>query len=265
MVGSNRNQLESSRCDDEAAQQEQQLSLFEDRPESSSKPNEIDVPGIVYREAFLRPDECDELVRKIDDQPWSNDLSRRVQHYGWRYDYTSKTVAEDTRLGPLPDWLLSIAERLHQEGFFEEIPDQVIINEYQPGQGIAPHMDRQTFGPTVATISLCECWPMEFTPIGRQAGRNGKRELFLGVGSLLVLKGDARDKWLHGIAKRKSDRPEPQKKERRPRQHRISVTFRTVIGSAHRRRSQHPLNRLGHPAAAFAAPLKRLPAQPALS
>ncbi len=243
--------------------QEQQLSLFERRPESPSKPSEIGVPGIDYREAFLNPDECDEIVRKIDDQPWSNDLSRRVQHYGWRYDYASKTVAEDTRLGPLPDWLSSLAERLHQEGFFEEVPDQVIVNEYQPGQGIAPHIDRETFGPTVATISLCERWPMEFTPIDRQTGNNGKRELFLGVGSLLVLKDDARDKWLHGIAKRKSDRPEPQKKERYPRQRRISVTFRTVIGSAHRGRYQPTLNWLSHPAAAFAAPLKRRPARPA--
>ena len=214
---------------------------------------------MIIARRFLNADECDEIVKKINDQPWSSALSRRVQHYGWRYDYASKTVTEDTRLGPLPDWLESIAERLHQEGFFEEVPDQVIINEYQPGQGIAPHIDRKTFGPAVATISLCESWPMEFKPIGRQTDNNRKKELFLGVGSLLVLKDDARDKWLHGIAKRKSDKPEPQKKERRPRQRRISITFRTVIGSAYRGRSRHPLN-FGHPAAVFAAPLKRLSA-----
>ena len=247
-------------------QQEQPLLPFpEKRPESPARPDEIGIPGIDYREVFLNPDECDEIVRMINDQPWRNDLSRRVQHYGWRYDYASKGVAEDTRLGPLPDWLLSIAERLHQEGFFEGVPDQVIINEYQPGQGIAPHIDRETFGPTVATISLCDCWPMEFTPIGTKTDHNGKSELFLSVGSLLVLKGDARNKWLHGIAKRKSDKHEPQKKERRPRQRRISVTFRTVIGNAHSGRSQHTLNWLSHPAAAFAAPLKRLPARPAPS
>ena len=207
-----------------------------------SKPSEIGVPGIDYREAFLKLGECDELVRKIDSQPWSNDLSRRVQHYGWRYDYASKAIAEDTRLGPLPDWLQGIAERLYRKGYFERVPDQVIINEYQPGQGIAPHIDRETFGPTVATISLCERWPMEFTLIDRQTNHVEKIERFLDVGSLLVLRGDARDKWLHGIAKRKSDRPEPQKKERRPRQRRISVTFRTVIGSAHDGRSQPTLN-----------------------
>ena len=237
------NRLESSGCSDKMPNTDQLvLPLFspvseeqddEKRSGSPYKPNEIGVPGIDYREAFLRLDKCDELVRKIDGQPWSNELSRRVQHYGWRYDYASKTVTEDMHSGPLPDWLQGIAERLYREGYFERVPDQVIVNEYQPGQGIAPHIDRKTFGPTVATISLCESWPMEFTPIGRQTGKNGKRELFLGVGSLLVLKDDARDKWLHGIAKRKSDKPEPQKKERRPRKRRISVTFRTVIGSGH--------------------------------
>ena len=202
-------------------------------PERSFSLDEID--GVIYKEEFFAEHECDELVRKINDQPWNNALSRRVQHYGWRYDYTSKTVTEGTRLGPLPDWLQNIAKRLHQKRYFEGVPDQVIINEYQPGQGIAPHIDRETFGPTVATISLCDCWPMEFTPIGTKTDHNGKSELFLGVGSLLVLKGDARNKWLHGIAKRKSDKHEPQKKERRPRQRRISVTFRTVIGSGHDR------------------------------
>ncbi len=195
----------------------------EKRPERSFNPDEID--GMIYKKEFLTEHDCDELVRKINDQPWSNALSRRVQHYGWQYDYASKTVTEDTHLGPLPGWLQSIAKRLHQGGYCEEVPDQVIINEYRPGQGIASHIDRETFGPTVATISLCDCWPMDFTPVGRQTGHNVKRELFLSVGSLLVLKGDARSKWSHGIAKRKSDGREQQKKER---QLRISVTFRTV-------------------------------------
>ena len=32
--------------------------------------------------------------------------------------------------------------------------EQAIVNEYEPGQGIAPHVDRDCFGPVVATVSL---------------------------------------------------------------------------------------------------------------
>ena len=44
--------------------------------------------------------------------------------------------------------------------------------------------------------------------------------------SLVVLKGDARDEWLHGIAARKSDELNGQK---HTRGRRVSLTFRNVI------------------------------------
>jgi alkylated DNA repair dioxygenase AlkB len=42
--------------------------------------------------------------------------------------------------------------------------DQAIINEYQPGQGISPHVDCvPCFGPVVAAISLGSDCVMDFT------------------------------------------------------------------------------------------------------
>ncbi|WP_231289239.1 hypothetical protein [Rickettsia bellii] len=35
----------------------------------------------------------------------------------------------------------TLCDSLHKQNIFHEIPDQVIINEYMPGQGIAPHTD----------------------------------------------------------------------------------------------------------------------------
>lgn len=51
---------------------------------------------------------------------------------------------------------------------------------------------------------------------------NIKKNIYLESRSLLVLKGDARYKWKHGIAARKSDNGVK-------RQRRISLTFRKVI------------------------------------
>ena len=51
---------------------------------------------------------------------------------------------------------------------------------------------------------------------------NLKEHIYLRPASLLILKGDARYKWKHGIAARKSDNG-------LKRQRRISLTFRKII------------------------------------
>ena len=183
--------------------------------------------GVVYEPEFLRSDECERLLADIDarDEQWRDDLRRRVQHYGWRYDYKARAVTADMRIGPLPDFIRPVAERLREGGWFAETPDQVIVNEYEPGQGIAAHADRDCFGPAVATLSLGDRWPMRFTP---PEGAGGEPlELFLDVGSLTVLTDAARTHWHHAILPRQSD-PDGQG-GRRKRQRRVSVTFRTVI------------------------------------
>jgi alkylated DNA repair dioxygenase AlkB len=98
-------------------------------------------------------------------------------------------------------------------------PDQVIVNEYEPGQGIARHTDcKPCFGPTVAMVSLASDIEMDFTgPVGQT------ERLKLERCSLLVLSGQAREEWGHEIAKRRSD---PQFGIQRRR--RVSLTFRSV-------------------------------------
>ena len=181
--------------------------------------------GVVYEPGFMNTAECDSLLGLIDGRPWMNDLKRRVQHYGWRYDYSARFVTENMRSEPLPYGIKDVAERLRSRGWFTQTPDQVIVNEYESGQGIAPHVDRDCFGPAVATLSLGDCWPMQFIPAGRSADRAERQEVLLDVGSILVLTGAARNKWMHGIARRKADGRGSGKRER---QRRVSVTFRTV-------------------------------------
>ena len=181
-----------------------------------------EIPGYTYISEFLSQDEAKALYCWLDSQPsevWMRDLSRRVIHYGWRYDYTNRKISSDLYIGPLPERCAALAERIHREtGKFQEIPNQVIVNEYEPGQGIAMHTDHPDFGPTVAMISLGDSWSMDF--LHEQTGR--KQTRVLDVGSALILSSEARREWRHGIAKRKK---EP---DGRPRSTRISLTFRTV-------------------------------------
>ncbi len=183
------------------------------------------VLGLAYLPRFLSDSAQAALWDRIEGLPWRDDLERRVQHYGWRYDYRARTVARDMHIGPLPEWLRQIARRLYAEtSVFDCEPDQAIVNEYLPGQGIARHVDRQCFGPAVATISLGDAWLMDLRPL---RGTKGVAEqILLEPGSALVLTDAARWRWLHGIAPRKYERANGGK---RPRKRRISVTFRTVV------------------------------------
>ncbi len=187
------------------------------------QPHVPDIPGLHYFRAFLDDQQQGSAIRQIDESAWLTDLERRVQHYGWRYDYRARTIDRGMRIGPLPDWLAEIAALLHEHtGKFDSVPNQAIVNEYEPGQGIAMHVDRHCFGRTVATVSLGDDWMMDF----RAAGGNEKAQLLLERGSALVLTEKARYGWLHGIAKRKSESIGSIR--RRPRERRLSLTFRTV-------------------------------------
>ena len=185
----------------------------------------LTLPGMNYLRGFLTAAEQAELLQCVDAEQWMTDLSRRVQHYGWRYDYQQRTVGDEMYLGELPDWLADLAARLHADGHFERPPEQVIVNEYEPGQGIALHADRDCFGPVVATISLGDDWAMRFRPVGNKT-KVDDRHLLLKRGSALILNGDARTKWMHGIDKRKTE------SDGRLRMRRVSLTFRTVIAHA---------------------------------
>ncbi len=182
------------------------------------------VPGLKFVAGFLTPGQQDYCVKRVDaavDQ-WRNDLSRRVQHYGWRYDYKARAITPDMRTGALPDWLAGLAQKLYDEtGLFDRAPEQVIVNEYLPGQGIAMHIDHPGFGPTVCTISLLDDWEMDFAE-----NRRDKSPALLQRGSCVLLTGDARSVWQHGIAPRKSEALD---KGRRNRKRRLSLTFRTVV------------------------------------
>ena len=67
-----------------------------------------EIDGLYYFDAFLDEDSQRALIQRIDTEPWRTDLERRVQQYGWRYDYQKRTVTPDMELGPLPDWVAEV-------------------------------------------------------------------------------------------------------------------------------------------------------------
>lgn len=181
------------------------------------------VPGLSYYPEFISPELHDTLLREVDAQPWRGDLKRRVQHYGYRYDYKARSVDISMRLGDLPEWARQVAEMFRERGLVGEMPDQLIVNEYEPGQGISPHVDCEPcFGEPVISLTLGSGCVMNFTC--KESGE--VVPIYLEPRSLVVLAGAARYDWMHSIPSRRSD---PWQGRTIPRERRVSLTFRKVI------------------------------------
>ena len=183
------------------------------------------VPGLTYMRNFLSEREEEAIVAEIDRCDWHSDLKRRVQHYGWRYDYKARQIDPSMHLGPLPGWADDVARRLFSDGHLPQLPDQVIVNEYRENQGISRHVDSRSFADGIATISLLESWEMVF----REKGTKRKIGQILDRRSVAVMKGDARYRWTHEIPQRKFETRKNNRSARVTRGRRISLTFRKVI------------------------------------
>ena len=182
------------------------------------------IGGLGYVKNYIAEYQHGWLLTEIDKHEWLTDLKRRVQHYGFKYDYKARKVNYDMRIGELPEWLKRLSQKLHKDEHTPEVADQVIVNEYLPGQGIASHIDCEPcFEDTIVSLSLGSGCIMDFT---NKFDKSEKIPVWLEPRSLVVLRGEARHEWLHGIAARKSDEWDGQKHER---QRRVSLTFRKVI------------------------------------
>jgi len=187
------------------------------------------IQGLTYKRDYLFIRQAEGILKQIDEAPWNHDLKRRTQHYGFKYDYTRRKVSMDLdKCAPLPKWADTIAMMLSQDKYMRPEPNQCIVNEYEPGQGIGAHVDCEPcFGNTVVSISLGGPCVMEFTNRSDPGEEIGKQyKLLLEHNSLLVLTGPARFWWTHAIPPRKTD---SWKGQDILRQRRVSLTFRTVL------------------------------------
>ena len=213
------------------------------------------VPGLSLVLDVISTEEEEELVRKIEEHGsceggagWSScarkdarerlgfkmDDHRRVMHFGHAFDYDTRGIGCRKTQGSLPDFLqaLILKLKIHWcDGDDESNTfDQCTVNEYLPGHGIASHVDtHSTFGPTLCSVSLLSQTVMSFV----HSVTGARVDLILPPRSLLILKGEARYVWTHGIASRTTDlvqvaRAGKEEEVLVPRTTRLSLTLRTL-------------------------------------
>jgi alkylated DNA repair dioxygenase AlkB len=171
------------------------------------------IPGLSLRTGYITPVHELKLAEQIDEQPWDETWERRRQLYGLAYGKSASEPRE------IPTWGQELIERMFHERVCERPFDQMLVNEYVPGQGIALHRDYEPYDRTVASLSLLAPCLMDF----RRAADGVRESLWLERRSLLVLSDEARYDWEHGIARRKRDRWQG---VYHSRSRRVSITFR---------------------------------------
>ncbi|KAK9120340.1 hypothetical protein Syun_017957 [Stephania yunnanensis] len=211
----------------------------------SLEASELRIPGLHLIRDFVAEDEEKELLAAVDSRTWNGLSKRRVQHYGYEFLYQIRNVDTKHHLGELPSFVSPILERISSFSSDAEavngIVDQLTVNEYPSGVGLAPHIDTHSaFEGSIFSLSLAGPCIMEFRRYSQGArfpsfatDEKGKspenclrKALFLPPRSMLVLSGEARYAWHHYIPHHKVDVVQGHNLRRGTR--RVSFTFRKV-------------------------------------
>jgi len=178
------------------------------------------VPGLRIYLDFIDHEKETSLLNEIDAQIWTVDYQRRLQYYGYRnelekpYDLVQFPI-------PIPPIIYKLSQEIVDQKLLDLQPDQVIINEYIPGEGIKSHKDRAYYENQICGVNLGSDCIMRFI-------RGDNLEIVdveVPRRSLYIMQDDARKKWSHGIPPRKKDtiNGNLQFRERR-----VSITYRKI-------------------------------------
>jgi len=127
---------------------------------------------------------------------------REVKHFGFEFNYKTNNIDPDAPLDDkIPELCQAVSDSAYKAGLVDSLPDQLTVNRYLPGQGIPPHTDtHDCCTDTILSLSLGSGVTMEFRgPKGEQV------PVWLPARSLLIMHGEARYCWSHGITPRHCD------------------------------------------------------------
>lgn len=156
--------------------------------------------GLEIIENFITEKE-EYFILEYLNEHWSGSSSmkhRQVKHYGYEFDYDHNGVRYDT-CEPIPKEFEFILNAIYLR--LKWRPDQITVNKYLPGQGIPNHIDNiSVFDEYILSLSLNSDINMEF-----RKDLFKHNSVFIKAKSLLIMSGESRYEWTHGITPRKMD------------------------------------------------------------
>ncbi|GMF19614.1 unnamed protein product [Phytophthora lilii] len=194
----------------------------------NADPPGLRVPGLRFEAEFITKEQeagCLAFFERGNGAHWANTIrARQVQHFGYEFNYDTRRCDPDQPMKePIPAVLQPIIEKIAQCGIMDgDKPDQITVNEYLPGQGIAFHLDTHSaFTTTIASLSICSEVVMDF----RHPDGVRNEGVLLPARSLAVMSGASRYKWEHAVVPRTFDVIDGKQVSR---QRRLSITFRKI-------------------------------------
>ncbi|XP_048490101.1 uncharacterized protein LOC104899068 isoform X2 [Beta vulgaris subsp. vulgaris] len=212
----------SSSSDSDTEGSDELISSIHNLPSTEGK------RGLVLQSppSMSNPNPCWERIAAIDGLWLCNNFLSLQQQSSL---LSSIQIVQAMRFGDLPLWALELSDQIHkivcfgyketntgvlnvdkeacvlpsQLLFRDPCFDQLILNVYQPGEGICAHVDLMRFEDGIAIVSLESSCVMHFSPVEG----NGEVEVPLAIkipvyltpGSLVIMSGDARYLWKHEI------------------------------------------------------------------
>lgn len=178
--------------------------------------------GLLLYKSWLSQQQQELLLASIQSEGWLRGTENQAMWFG-ALPVWAQEIADGL---PLTLWPKQMSSR--QPNF-----DQMIVNGYQPGEGICSHVDLLKFEDGIVIISLGSAATMSFTKTdssvtqgspapqseslwldrqtdacsgktcqsdGSCSGEHVQQSVYLQAGDVLLLQGEARYGWKHGIA-----------------------------------------------------------------
>ena len=211
------------------------------------------VPGLLLIKDFISAAEEKQLLDYVNSQKWQEVRLRKMQHYGYSFNYQVNNVNRTKEGASIPQPFHFLIERMKVLGALEEQlvarraaaaesaassssgsvlfePDQLTVNRYEPGSGIPAHVDTHSpFTDIIVSITLGGTHVMDLAPTTTTREilpvQSDPVHIPLPPRSLLAFTGAARYGYTHCISARRTDRISDILTERKQR---TSLTFRRL-------------------------------------
>ncbi|KAL5795584.1 hypothetical protein ACOSQ2_000404 [Xanthoceras sorbifolium] len=202
-----------------------------------------EIKGLCLCRDFLSPQQQASLLSAIHKEGWFTDASHnQAMRFGDLPTWATK-LSSSIREVVLQDDHDLVANEEAKEACLlpsdllwrEPLFDQLIVNVYQPGEGICAHVDLMRFEDGIAIVSLESSCVMHFTRVEEACAIEkgeikdppaAKIPIYLTPGSLVLMSGEARYLWKHEINRKPGFQMWEGKELNQER--RISITLRKL-------------------------------------
>jgi alkylated DNA repair dioxygenase AlkB len=164
------------------------------------EPERVLPEGFCYERELITPNEEKFLLENMSELPFREfefhgfTGKRRVVSYGWRYDFSERSL---NKANDIPEFILPTREKAARfAGLRPEDLQHVLVTEYSEGAAIGWHKDKAVFGDVVGISLLSPC----VFRLRRKAGDKWDRvSITAEPRSVYLLRGPSRTEWEHSI------------------------------------------------------------------